>query len=199
MYKLEVKTPSYTTDEYTITVQEGTLEVLPSEEKVAVEFVVKDENGQPIEGVRVATNDVYRTTNAEGYLLLSFAKGENLTWKAEKVSYSTERGAVVLTSNKRFDLTLKKTTVALKYAVHTATPNGVIVGDLEQHLAVGATGTLVRAIPASGYAFDEWSDGKKEATRMDANVTESKTYTAKFRPQRFLLQYTLGEGGKWKA
>ena len=199
VYKLEVKTPSYTTDEYTITVQEGTLEVLPSEEKVAVEFVVKDENGQPIEGVRVATNDVYRTTNAEGYLLLSFAKGENLTWKAEKVSYSTERGAVVLTSNKRFDLTLKKATVVLKYAVHTATPNGVIVGDLEQHLAVGATGTLVRAIPASGYAFDEWSDGKKEATRIDANVTESKTYTAKFRPQRFLLQYTLGEGGKWKT
>ena len=68
-------------------------------------------------------------------------------------------------------------TFTLKYI---AGDHGTIEGDATQTVDAGGSGTAVTAIANEGYRFVKWDDGKKEARRTDANVTENKTYKAEF-------------------
>ncbi|MEM4248581.1 MAG: InlB B-repeat-containing protein, partial [Candidatus Nanoarchaeia archaeon] len=59
----------------------------------------------------------------------------------------------------------------------------------------GGTGQAVYAVPADGYHFVDWSDGKIENPRIDANVTSALTVTANFAINTYTLTYTAGEHG----
>ena len=64
---------------------------------------------------------------------------------------------------------------------YTAGSGGTITGDLSQTVASGSDGTLVTAVPNSGYHFVNWSDnGSTTAARTDTNVTANITATASF-------------------
>ena len=63
---------------------------------------------------------------------------------------------------------------------YEAGEHGSIKGEATQNVFAGESGSEVEAVPELGYRFVKWDDGKKEAKRTDANVTESKTYKAAF-------------------
>ena len=63
----------------------------------------------------------------------------------------------------------------------------------------GADGTLVTAVPNTGYHFVDWSDGVLTAVRTDLNVTANITVTANFEIDTFTLTYTAGAAARSKA
>ncbi len=71
---------------------------------------------------------------------------------------------------------------------------GYIDGVTSQTVEYGQDGTLVTAIPDSGYRFGEWSDGYLLADRMDTLNTQNLTVTAGF-IKVWNLNYTAGEHG----
>ena len=68
-------------------------------------------------------------------------------------------------------------TFTLTYAAGT---NGTLAGSATQVVNYAASGTTVTAIPNSGYAFTNWSDGLTANPRMDASVTDNLNVTANF-------------------
>ena len=65
---------------------------------------------------------------------------------------------------------------------YVAETGGQIQGTVSQVLFEGGQTTEVTAIANNGYTFDGWSDGFKNATRQDTNITSSITITAQFSP-----------------
>src|SRR5690606_4421252 len=64
--------------------------------------------------------------------------------------------------------------------------------ETSQLVSYGGSGTLVTAVPDSGYVFNRWSDGLGAASRAEANVTSALTVTAEFVEDDVVLtQYTL--------
>ena len=108
------------------------------------------------------------------------------------------------TDNPRTDanVTESKTYTAEFVQVFTLTyvagDHGTIEGDATQTVEAGGSGTPVTAKANDGYRFVKWDDGKTDNPRTDANVTESKTYTAEFEqipPTRYTLTYVAGDHG----
>ena len=56
----------------------------------------------------------------------------------------------------------------------------------------------VCAVPAEGYSFAQWSDGKLDNPRRDAHLTQSVEFIAWFRRIQLLLRYTAAQGGRLK-
>ena len=82
------------------------------------------------------------------------------------------------------------------YTLHyVAGANGSIDGSATQVVDQGASGTLVTAVPSTGYHFVGWSDGYPTAARTDTNVIANKTPTATFAIDTYALKYTAGTGG----
>ena len=81
------------------------------------------------------------------------------------------------------------TTYTLTY---TAGANGSITGTSPQTVDHGASGTVVTAVPNTGYHFVSWSDGVLTAARTDTNVTSDITVTATFAITSYTLTYTAG-------
>jgi len=63
---------------------------------------------------------------------------------------------------------------------YSAGSNGAISGALAQQVVAGGNGTLVTAVPDSGYEFVEWGDGVQTAARQDINVSGDLTVSAVF-------------------
>lgn len=80
----------------------------------------------------------------------------------------------------------------LKYFAGT---HGTILGASSQTVNYGIPGTVVSAIPETGYHFVSWSDGNTNATRMDSDGNANVSVTATFAIDRFTLAYTAGEHG----
>jgi uncharacterized repeat protein (TIGR02543 family) len=80
---------------------------------------------------------------------------------------------------------------------YQATLGGSIEGVLEQVVPHGESGTPVTAIPDAGYVFVKWSDDVTTATRVEVDVTQSRSFFAEFEaiPGQFTLSYSAGEGG----
>ncbi len=57
---------------------------------------------------------------------------------------------------------------------------GSITGTTSQTVLVGNNGTAVTAVPNSGYAFVNWSDGSTQNPRIDTNVQNNISVTANF-------------------
>lgn len=74
-----------------------------------------------------------------------------------------------------------RTCYLLKYTLtYNAGTGGYISGTTPQSVCRGSNGSQVTAMPNSGYAFVNWSDGVSTASRTDTNVTANKTVTANF-------------------
>ena len=80
-------------------------------------------------------------------------------------------------------------TVTANFAVNSYTltyaagAGGSISGTSPQTVDHGSDGTLVTAVPNTGYHFTSWSDGILTAARTDTNVTDDITVTANFADQ----------------
>ena len=79
---------------------------------------------------------------------------------------------------------------------YKAGEHGSIKGEATQKVFAGESGSAVEAVPDPGYRFVKWDDNKTDNPRTDANVTESKTYTAQFEliPTYVVTPKTEGEG-----
>ena len=78
---------------------------------------------------------------------------------------------------------------------YTAGANGTITGTSPQTVDSRRIGTLVTAVPNTGYHFVSWSDGVLTAARTDTNVTADITVTANFAITTYTLTYTAGANG----
>ena len=58
--------------------------------------------------------------------------------------------------------------------------NGLIMGDTTQIIEYGSDGTMIEAIPNTGYHFVQWSDGETANPRLDKNVTSDIAVNAQF-------------------
>ena len=91
------------------------------------------------------------------------------------------------TANPRTDTGVTNNiTVTANFAVgsftltYTAGANGTVSGSSPQVVSYGASGTAVTALPASGYAFTNWSDGSTADPRTDVSVSSNISVTANF-------------------
>jgi len=78
---------------------------------------------------------------------------------------------------------------------YTAGANGFISGTSPQTVNYGSSGTTVKAVPANGYHFVNWSDGSTANPRADTNVTANISVTASFAINTYTLTYTAGANG----
>ena len=78
---------------------------------------------------------------------------------------------------------------------YEASEDGFLTGTLSQTVASGGNGTAVTAVPATGFAFVEWSDGSTDNPRTDSNVTANVSVTANFARGLYTLTYTAGANG----
>ncbi len=74
-------------------------------------------------------------------------------------------------------LTVVVSSYTLTYSAGT---NGSLTGTTSQTVTYGTSGTAVTAVPNTGYAFVNWSDGSTTNPRTDLNVTNNITVTANF-------------------
>ncbi|HQP50205.1 MAG TPA: InlB B-repeat-containing protein, partial [Spirochaetota bacterium] len=63
---------------------------------------------------------------------------------------------------------------------YAAGANGSLSGTTLQTVNYGSNGTVVTAVPGTGYHFVQWNDGVMTAPRTDTNVTGDITATATF-------------------
>ncbi|MBE7436701.1 MAG: DUF4082 domain-containing protein [Anaerolineales bacterium] len=63
---------------------------------------------------------------------------------------------------------------------YTAGTGGTLTGEASQVVNYGGNGTLVTAVPNTGYYFVSWSDGVLTVSRTDENVTANLSVTATF-------------------
>ncbi len=62
----------------------------------------------------------------------------------------------------------------------SAGPNGTVEGDSNRNVAGGESGPEITAVPAEGYIFAQWSDGRVDNPRTDLNVSRNMTVKAVF-------------------
>ena len=91
------------------------------------------------------------------------------------------------TNNPRTDTAVTASlSVTANFAINTYTltysagANGILTGTTSQTLIHGSDGSAVTAVPNSGYAFADWSDGSTANPRTDSNVTANFAVTANF-------------------
>lgn len=82
---------------------------------------------------------------------------------------------------------------------YTVSGNGRIVGDSFQWLDYGGNGSLVTAVPDTGYQFVQWSDEITSPGRIDSSIVESKTVEAQFIPIPYTLSYSTDNKGTLKG
>ena len=78
---------------------------------------------------------------------------------------------------------------------YTAAANGSITGTSPQTVNYGANGSPVTAVPSTGYAFVQWSDGSTTNPRTDSTVMASLSVTASFVINTYTLTATAGPNG----
>lgn len=106
----------------------------------------------------------------------------------------------VTSASRRDTNVIANLTVTAKFEMiaHTVTyiagENGRIIGNLNQTVAEGTSGTTVSASPDEGYVFVGWSDGVKSVSRKEENVFSDITVTAYF-AKAVTITYEAALGG----
>lgn len=92
---------------------------------------------------------------------------------------------------------------AKKYVTvnYKAAEGGQVKGVLSQKVDKDGDTSEVEAVAEKGYKFVQWSDGKKEAKRMDRHVQSDVVYTAQFEKEaeagkKVTVKYMAGSGGR---
>ena len=122
---------------------------------------------------------LYACEKGSGKIYFSFSDSND-----DSVSVMDYYGSYVETIYSKFYLTgansdgeLAGDFIKLSYMVDGP---GTISGERTQFLKNGADATTVQAVPGLGAEFVEWSDGVKEYSRKDSDITEDTTLSARF-------------------
>lgn len=97
--------------------------------------------------------------------------------------------------------TVKANFAPIQFTINFAAgPNGSLTGDVDQTVYFGGSATAVRAVPATGYHFVNWTgDGGFATTSANPltvrNVKASRNITANFAINRYTVTFTAGRGG----
>lgn len=107
-----------------------------------------------------------------------------------------DKNASRTATNVKADLSVTATfavqTFTLTYGVDA---NGSVTGTTPQTVNYNASGTQVTAVPATGYKFSQWSDGKTTISRVDTGVKANLSVRAIFVIQTFAVTYIAGPNG----
>ena len=181
---------------YMVTRINGKLTVTEPKEAKKITFVAKDEKGLALPDVMLQCGEISASTNATGtyetYLL-----PDEYKVIATKTGYTSEI--------KTFKVTDADATVELKLLreeytlTYTTDAHGILQGVATQHVAAGADGVQVVAVPKDiKYRFKHWSDNNSTlALRTDKNVTANITANAVFETFKYKLSYEVSEGGEF--
>lgn len=77
---------------------------------------------------------------------------------------------------------------------YSSGPNGSLTGSTSQIVNAGSDGAAVTAVPADGFGFLGWSDGRTDNPRIDADVAADVSVTATF-SAAITLTYAAGPNG----
>ncbi|HNW55787.1 MAG TPA: GNAT family N-acetyltransferase [bacterium] len=117
--------------------------------------------------VKYWTNTNYNTSDARHRTLSGCSSDGNSLYQSHSPKYFAN-----------YVRCFKPIIYVIKYV---AVANGSITGSTTQTVNYSSSTSPVRAIPASGYKFKNWSDNYTvSASRTDVNVTSNKTVTANF-------------------
>jgi formylglycine-generating enzyme required for sulfatase activity len=95
-------------------------------------------------------------------------------------------------SNVQADLSVTANFTPQYTLTYTAGTGGTLSGNTSQTVISGNNGTAVTAVPNSGFAFLNWSDGKTSATRTDSNVQANLSVTANFQDLYVMIPVPAG-------
>lgn len=73
--------------------------------------------------------------------------------------------------------------------------HGKVDGDTVQSIDHGGSGSAVTAVADEGYHFVQWSDGRSDNPRLDANVVAAITVEAQFAINTYTLAYSADSNG----
>jgi hypothetical protein len=104
-------------------------------------------------------------TGTNGWARFRFSSQTNLTFVGQAPDGEVEDYPVAVSG-----LTL----------TYLAGANGTISGVATQTVSYAGTGSVVTAVPNTGYGFTNWSDGLMVNPRTDANITSNLAVTANF-------------------
>ncbi|MFA5478743.1 MAG: carboxypeptidase regulatory-like domain-containing protein, partial [Candidatus Muiribacteriota bacterium] len=123
----------------------------------------------------------------------------NWTGDIEHIITGTENNPTVTVKMPAENISLTANFAINQYTLtYIAGTGGSLTGTTTQTINHGGNGTAVAAVPNTGYAFVQWSDGLTSNPRTDTNVTSNKTITAEFiidGTQKFELTVTAGLNG----
>lgn len=176
------------TEDKTITAQFKKKE--PSEPEPVIEYTVmyKAEDGGKIEGE--AVQKIKKNESAEAVVAFPEIGYRFVKW-SDGVTEATRQDRNV-TKDIVVTAIFEKQTFTLTYV---AGNGGYLLGNANQTVAYGESGTTVTAIPNYGYKFVKWSDSVNTAERTDKNIISNKEITAEFEKIKITVTYSVGEGG----
>jgi len=77
---------------------------------------------------------------------------------------------------------------------YSASEGGSIQGKVSQSVKLNEHGSIVTAVPDSGYNFIKWSDGVTNAARIETNVKQAISVTAEFERIKSNVHYSAHNG-----
>ncbi|MDD3711271.1 MAG: InlB B-repeat-containing protein [Patescibacteria group bacterium] len=86
-------------------------------------------------------------------------------------------------------------TISQYTLTYSAGSGGSISGSSPQTVNHGSNGSVVSAVPNTGYNFVKWSDDSTDNPRTDTNVTGNISVTAEFVADQYTLTYSAGPNG----
>lgn len=194
-YKLEaVAANAYETELYKVTPVDGTLKIEQGDNRT-ITFIAQDGAGAKLEQATVTVGKANYVTNAEGVATAVLAGGVTHAWTASKEGYSPASGELAVSKDEDAQVvaTLQLADLKLTYS---AAAHGSLLGKVEQQVAKGVSGEPVMAMPELGYQFSQWSDGRKDNPRVDADVQADVQAEAQFAIRSVRIKYIMGEGGQ---
>lgn len=161
------------TEDKTITAQFKKKE--PSEPEPVIEYTVtyKAGDGGKIEGK--AVQKIKKNESAEAVVAVPETGYRFVKWSDGKTEATRQDRNV--TKDIVVKAIFEKQTYKLTYV---ASNGGYLVGNANQTVTYGESGTKVTAVPNDGYRFVKWSDGETKDTRQDTEINTAISVTAEF-------------------
>lgn len=191
-----VRGKHFATSCYTISPQSARFEVVQAD-RWQVKITVRNTDGV-LSGATVLLGMEKRLTDNGGDAAWYLPAGGKYLFEARMPGYAPAT-VEVFTEQRNIaqTVTLQRGTIELKYTVSSSV-EGQILGPAFQRLAPNSVGEEVYVVPALGYKFAQWSDGKLDNPRRDGHLTQSVEFMAQFSRVQVLLRYTAAGGGTLK-
>ncbi|WP_230457829.1 hypothetical protein [Alcanivorax sp. VBW004] len=133
----------------------------------------------------VMLGDVGETVTAvpdSGYYFTTWSDGNT---SASRTDSSVQSDINVLAGFDIYEYTL----------TYTAGSHGSLSGIVGQTVFHGSDGSVVQAVPETGYNFVSWSDGSTQNPRVDLAAQQNVSVSASFEINEYSLTYLAGAGG----